>query len=277
MKRIILFLLLFATFTFGGYAQKHIITRRAQTPVAKKTTGDASGKSVGSQSAVIKGIINNMVYVQGGRFKMGQMESNMVNASSKMEANPPHWVTLSGYRISRYEVTQKQWRAVMGSNPSTHKGDNKPVNNVSWNDCQRFISKLNSLSGRHFRLPTEAEWEFAARGGNKSGGYEYAGSNQFNDVGWGMYNSKGTHPVGQKPSNELGLYDMTGNVSEWCQDWYGAYSSSSQTNPTGPSYGSKRVIRGGCWWSNDVYDNFLRIGVSPSERDGGYGLRLVMD
>ena len=136
----------------------------------------------------------------------------------------------------------------MGSNPSKFKGARRPVEYVSWDDCQDFIRKLNELTGANFRLPTEAEWEFAARGGNNSRGYKYSGSNSIGDVAWYDGNSGGeTHPVGGKSANELGLYDMSGNVWEWCSDWYGAYSSSSQTNPEGPGSGSYRVVRCGSW------------------------------
>ena len=162
---------------------------------------------------------------------------------------PVHRVTLTNnYYIGKYEVTQALWQAVMGSNPSSSKGDDLPVEEVSWNDCQDFISKLNAITGKRFRLPTEAEWEYAARGGKKSRGYQYSGSNTLGDVAWydGNSGSK-THAVGTKQPNELGIYDMAGNVYEWCQDRYGSYSSSPQTNPTGAASGSDRVIRGGDW------------------------------
>ena len=193
----------------------------------------------------------NMVYVQGGTFQMGSNDSEAFSWEK-----PIHSVTLSDYYIGETEVTQELWEAVMGNNPSFFKGSNKPVERVSWDDCQEFIKKLNQMTGKNFRLPTEAQWEYAARGGNKSRGYKYAGSNTIGEVVWyndnAYYVSKsspdfGTHRVGTKSPNELGLYDMTGNVFEWCSDWYGDYSSSSQTNPTGPTTGSRRVLRGGCW------------------------------
>ena len=161
---------------------------------------------------------------------------------------PTHQVTLSSYYIGETEVTQALWNAVMGYNPSKFKGDNLPVENVSWDDCQEFIRKLNAATGRRFRLPTEAEWEFAARGGNQSRRTQYSGSSNIDDVAWYWDNSNySNHPVKTKRPNELSLYDMSGNVWEWCQDWYGSYTSYSQTNPTGPNSGSYRVIRGGCW------------------------------
>ena len=194
------------------------------------------------------------------------------------QEKPTHSVTLSSYYICKYEVTQALWRAVMGSNPSNFKGDNLPVESVSWNDCQTFINRLNSYTGRNFRLPTEAEWEFAARGGNYSRHYKYSGSNYIGDVAWYDSNSgHRTHPVGTKQPNELGLYDMSGNVHEWCSDWDGSYSSYSQNDPTGPNSGSFRVFRGGRW------RNFARncrssdrFSHAPGDRYIDLGLRLVL-
>ena len=166
----------------------------------------------------------------------------------------------------------------MDNNPSIFKGDDLPVVSVSWKDCQKFISKLNRITGKKFRLPTEAEWEYAARGGKKSRDYQYSGSNNLFDVAWYEDNSdRKTHAVGSKQANELGIYDMSGNVWEWCQDRYGKYSSSSQTNPTGATSGSKRVIRGGCWC---YYARFCRSSyrgnITPDNRDNNLGLRLVL-
>ncbi len=187
-----------------------------------------------------------MVYVSGGTFTMGATSEQGSDASNNEK--PAHSVTLSGYYIGKYEVTQELWNAVMGSNLSYFKGDNLPVC-VSWNDVQEFLRKLNAMTGKNYRLPTEAEWEFAARGGNSSRGYKYSGSNNIDDVAWYNGNSGDrTHAVGTKSPNELGIYDMSGNVWEWCQDWYGrSYSSSSQRNPKGPNSGPNRVIRGGGW------------------------------
>ena len=188
-----------------------------------------------------------MVPVEGGTFQMGATVEEGSDANDS--AKPVHSVTLSSYSIGQTEVTQALWKAVMGSNPSNWEGDNLPVEMVSWKDCQKFITKLNRLTGQKFRLPTEAEWEYAARGGKLSKGYKYSGSNTLGDVAWHEENSDGkTHPVATKQPNELGLYDMSGNVYEWCQDWYNSsyYSSSPGDNPTGPSSGSSRVNRGGC-------------------------------
>lgn len=186
-----------------------------------------------------------MVYVEGGTFMMGATSEQGSDANDI--DRPAHRVTVSSFYIGKYEVTQREWEAVMGRNPSANKGANCPVECVSWDDCQKFIAKLNRITGKHFRLPTEAEWEFAARGGNRSQGYEYSGSNYLHEVAWYRDNCGHIYDVGTKRPNELGLYDMSGNVSKWCSDWYGRYSSASQTNPTGPSSGHERILRGGSW------------------------------
>ena len=188
-------------------------------------------------------------------------------------------MTLSDYYIGETEVTQELWAAVMGSNPSRFPGNmQRPVERVSWEDCQTFIQKLNELTGANFRLPTEAEWEFAARGGRNSRGYQYSGSSSIGDVAWYWDNaSDTTHPVKTKSPNELGIYDMSGNVFEWCQDWYGPYSSSSQTNPTGSSTGSDRVNRGGSWCSYARHCRSADRSNSPTaEGYGSLGLRLAL-
>ena len=191
---------------------------------------------------------------------------------------PSHKVTVSDFCIGETEVTQALWKAVMGSNPSTWKGDNLPVEIVSWNDCKDFIKKLNEKTGKNFRLPTEAEWEYAARGGNKSKGYKYSGSNTIGSVAWYDGNSSSkTHTVKGKTPNELGLYDMSGNVCEWCEDWYGSYGSGTQTNPDGPSSGSNRVLRGGGWYISGRYCRVsYRNNGYPGSGNNYYGFRLVM-
>lgn len=227
-------------------------------------------------SPVLQNLVNNMVRIEGGTFTMGATSEQSSDAHD--DEKPAHQVTLSSFSIGKYEVTQEEWQAVMGSNPSHFKGAKRPVEKVSWNDCQEFIRKLNQMTGKHFRLPTEAEWEYAARGGNRSNGYKYAGSNSLGNVAWYTDNSGGeTHPVGQKSPNELGLYDMSGNVWEWCQDWFGSYSSSSQTNPTGPSIGSFRVYRGGSW-NYDARNcrSSIRYDITLSISDDGLGLRLAL-
>ena len=187
-----------------------------------------------------------MVLVEGGTFTMGATPEQ--GRAAGYDEKPAHKVTLDSFYIGKFPVTQRLWKAVMDSIPSRFKGDDLPVERVSWDDVQTFLCKLNAATGKPYRLPTEAEWEYAARGGNKSQGYKYVGSNDLDLVAWYSGNSDGTtHKVGTRFPNELGIYDMSGNVWEWCQDWYGSYSSSPQTNPKGPNSGSDRVIRGGCW------------------------------
>ena len=229
-----------------------------------------------NQTFTVAGVSFTMVFVEGGTFTMGATSEQREDAYDNEK--PTHRVTLSDYYIGETEVTQALWQAVMGSNPSEFRGDNLPVENVSYNDVKEFITKLNQKTGKTFRLPTEAEWEYAARGGKKSKGYKYSGSNNIDDVAWyeGNSNNK-THPVKTKRPNELGIYDMSGNVWEWCSDKYGAYSSSSQTNPTGPSLGSNRVYRGGSWNFNArfcraSYRNYFNLSFL-----GNYlGFRLAL-
>ncbi|MDD5977618.1 MAG: formylglycine-generating enzyme family protein [Bacteroidales bacterium] len=224
---------------------------------------------------LVNGVSFEMVYVEGGTFDMGATTEQGSDAWDNEK--PVHSVTLSDYYIGKCEVTQELWEAVMGSNPSRFKGAQKPVEKVSWNDCQEFVSMLNSLTGRTFRLPTEAEWEYAARGGNQSRHYKYSGGSIAN-VAWYHDNSRGkTHAVGTKSPNELGIYDMSGNVWEWCSDWKGDYSAGAQTNPQGPSSGSYRVLRGGSWYDNARYCRVSYRGDGgPDYGHDYYGLRLVL-
>ena len=232
-----------------------------------------------------------MVFVQGGTFTMGCTDEQGNDCDS--HEKPTHQVTVSDYYIGKYEVTQGFWKKVMGNNPSQfiNCGDDCPVESVSWNDCQEFISKLNQLTGKRFRLPTEAEWEYAARGGSKAS-YQtkYAGSNALGEVAWydqnsdvnysGGYEYKGrklgTHTVGTKKPNALGIYDMTGNVWEWCNDWYGDYSSGGVMNPKGASTGYSRVIRGGGWrsYGDNSRVSYRDTGI-PSYSFHNRGIRLV--
>ncbi len=249
------------------------------------STGATSVLTVIVQSKetfTVNGVTFTMVAVEGGTFTMGATAEQGSDAYDSEK--PAHQVTLSSYCIGQTEVTQALWQAVMGSNPSYFNGGSygtnlqRPVEYVSWHDCQTFITKLNQLTGKTFRLPTEAEWEFAARGGNLSQGYKYAGSNTIGDVAWYFSNSSSTtHAVATKAPNELGLYDMSGNVWEWCQDWYGSYSSYAQTNPVGPSSGSYRVKRGGSWGN---YAGYCRVSIrdnnTPSYTGIGLGLRLAL-
>lgn len=227
----------------------------------------------------VNGVTFYMIKVDGGTFTMGatpEMEKPRRNEK------PAHEVTLSSYCIGETEVTQALWKAVMGTTGVSFQGkegDNYPMDLVTWNECQDFIRKLNELTNKKFRLPTEAEWEFAARGGNKSNHTQYSGSSNIDEVAWHYGNSvEGDfHIVKTKKANELGIYDMSGNVWEWCQDWKGSYSNEPKTNPTGPEKGSKRVIRGGsssllAMYSRSSYREFL----SPEYSRGNCGFRLVL-
>ena len=229
------------------------------------------------QKTEIDGLLSKMVKVEGGTFTMGATSEQGSDVDD--DEKPTHSVTLSSFYLCKYEVTQALWQAVMGDNPSNFKGDNLPVEQVSWNDCQTFISRLNNLTGRKFRLPTEAEWEYAARGGNRSRGYKYSGSNTHPDVAWYDANSgRRTHPVGTKSPNELGLYDMSGNVREWCSDWKGSYSASSSKKCNSSSRGSYRVYRGGCWNSffTDCRSSSRFNFARDYRSDYDLGLRLAL-
>jgi formylglycine-generating enzyme required for sulfatase activity len=232
-----------------------------------------------------------MVFVEGGTFTMGCGASHCFDW-----VKPAHNVTVGDFSIAKYEVTQGLWRSVMGNNPSHFKGDDcLPVDSVCWNDAQRFIRKLNAKTGKNYRLPTGAEWEFAARGGKKSNGYKFSGSGNSDEVAWdvdnsgykrpkhtgfgesGRYYNNRTHPVGTKRPNELEIHDMSGNVSEWVNDWYGDYSSEAKTNPLGPPSGTEREMRGGDWHSSGgcrVYDR----NSGPQDFKSPYtGFRLALD
>ena len=246
---------------------------------ASRATSAAVTRSGDNLILTVGDVTYTLVYVEGGTFTMGATREQ--GSDARDIEKPTHSVTLSSYHIGETEVTQALWQAVMGSLPSDIssfdvKGSQRPVCFVSWEDCQRFISRLNSLTGQQFHLPTEAQWEYAARGGSKSRGYKYSGSNDVGSVAW-CDDISSTHPVKTKSSNELGLYDMSGNVSEWCQDWYGSYSSGSQTNPAGASGGSSRVDRGGGWNGSALYCRVSsRSDDTPSNRIYYLGLRLAL-
>ena len=217
-------------------------TAIAQNSISHQTSSLHSIASASLIPITVNGVSFNMIRVDGGSFTMGATKEQR---KSEKDEKPVHQVSLSTYYIGETEVTQALWKAVMGNNPSFFKGDELPVETVSWNDCQKFIEKLNSLTGRNFRLPTEAEWEFAARGGNKSRHTQYSGSSYIDEVAWfNGNNGSEPHPVASKKANELGIYDMTGNVWEWCQDWYGSYTIVPKTNPLGAAVGRYRVLRG---------------------------------
>ena len=268
------------------------------TPVA--TSGSTNGTSTttasGNRTFTVNGVSFEMVEVKGGTFTMGCTSEQGGDCDD--DEKPTHNVTLSDYYIGKFEVTQELWYAVMGTTvkqqrdkantswPMRGEGNNYPMYYISWNECQEFVRKLKQMTGQNFRLPTEAEWEYAARGGNKSRGYKYSGSNSIDNVAVYAVNSYnkgnnhpdyGTHTVGTKTPNELGIYDMSGNVWEWCQDWYGDYSSSSQTNPKGASSGSRCVLRGGSWGNRAGNCRVsIRYYHYPGSGDSSSGFRLVL-
>ena len=248
------------------------LTEEEKVPVAAPAARSADSQSeTKNRVFTVNGVSFKMIFVEGGTFSMG-------SSSGDSDEQPVHSVTLSGYYIGETEVTQELWQAVMGSNPSAFTGNRRPVERVSWHDCQEFIEKLNVLTGENFRLPTEAEWEYAACGGNKSKNYAYPGSDNVGDVAWYSGNSNSTtHEVKGKLPNELGLYDMGGNVWEWCSDWYGRYSAGAVTNPQGPTSGSARIYRGGCWFYDaDLCRCVYRDRSTPTGAGNTLGLRLVL-
>jgi formylglycine-generating enzyme required for sulfatase activity len=191
-------------------------------------------------------------------------------------------VLLDTFYISKFEITQYQWEIIMGMNPSFFKCDSCPVENVSWEEVQIFIKQLNKVTNKNYRLPTEAEWEYAAIGGIFAGQYKYSGSNNLGQFGWYKGNSeKRTHPVGKKHSNQLGIYDMSGNVWEWCSDWHTLWNLGDNkhiNNLTGPKTGKEKVVKGGSWYNNDTKCTvFTRLKCHPGHRSSNIGFRLVLD
>ena len=295
-------------------AQQKINQCNAKINPAPKPTQYSSSIPKTDQTFTVNGISFKMVYVQGGSFTMGCTSEQ--GSDCRDDERPVHMVTVSDFYMGETEVTvsmfrafisetgyrtdaekggyawrnmqvngEREWNQVNGlnwmydcqGNARNRSEDNHPVVYVSWNDAKEFCKWLNRKTDKTFRLPTEAEWEYAARGGNKSNGYKYAGSNSISDVAWYGNSNDNTHPVKMKKANELGIYDMTGNVYEWCEDRYGSYSGSAQTNPQGPSSGSYRVLRGGAWYNyaslcrvSNRYDNV------PDYRFSGSGFRLVL-
>ena len=217
----------------------------------------------------VEGVSFTMIKVQGGTYTMGASDNDL---DARVIEKPAHKETVSDFMIGETPVTQELWQAVMGSNPSSFKGDmQRPVELVSWFDCQEFIRKLNQLTGQNFRLPSEVEWEYAARGGNRSKGYKYAGSNDVDAVAWyGGNSGNTTHPVKTKQPNELGIYDMSGNVWEWCQDkWCDNYNS--------PRNSGNRVLRGGSWSGSARRVRVsYRLIYTPGDGYFNYGLRLAL-
>ena len=277
MKRIIFIVLIISIIHFAasGFNDKESVCYNENSSI---------NLSDRNKTYQIKDVTFMMAYVEGGSFMMGAT----VEQGGRCEEDeyPPHDVILSSFFIGQTEVTQALWQAVMGDNPS-YFADNpqRPVEMVSWYDCQRFITKLNQLTGEHFRLPTEAEWEFAARGGSLSKGFRYSGSNKIDDVAWfwgnipSQYSDSddyGTQPVGTKLPNELLLYDLNGNVWEWCQDWYDFYDLSIKNNPTGPDSGLYHIYRGGCWIDDDFRVSIRGYDESPSYKSSYVGFRLAL-
>lgn len=247
-------------------------------------TGDDNNEeeTVDNKTITVNGVSFTMIAVEGGTFNMGAQNIDPDGINYDEEAwdreAPVHSVTLSDYYIGETEVTQELWQAVMGYNPSHFSGAQKPVEQISWYDCQNFINQLNQLTDLKFRLLTEAEWEYAARGGNKSQGYKYSGSDVLDDVAWFKDNAKSkSQDVKTKAPNELGVYDMCGNVLEWCQDLFGNYSGFAQTDPTGALSGTDYVIRGGSCLSTDEYCRLsIRSFLLPGGMSYGIGFRIAM-
>jgi formylglycine-generating enzyme required for sulfatase activity len=277
--------------TVSAFGQNVTATEKSQTV----NSGESTVRIENYADSVTREIVNSMIFVEGGTFTMG-CTSEQGGDCNKNE-KPAHSVTVNSFYIGMYEITQAQWRAIMGKDRG--KAGDLPVEMVSWNDVQEFILKLNAKTGKQYRLPTEAEWEFAARGGTKSKGYKYSGSNNLDDVAWhrdncrvktrfnetrlaeeaGVFNKNGfltAHPVGTRQANELGIFDMTGNAWEWCEDWYDKYNSSPSTNPRGPSSGSRRVFRGGGWFYPAKFARVtLRSSAPPGFRHITIGFRLA--
>ncbi|MGV8134415.1 MAG: SUMF1/EgtB/PvdO family nonheme iron enzyme [Mangrovibacterium sp.] len=241
---------------------------------------DCGNKMIGSTSGfasfteMVNGVSFKMVAVEGGILMMGRP----ADGSGVYNNALYHRIKMSNYYIGQTVVTQSLWEAVLKNNPSFSKGDNLPVEQVKWNDCQLFIQHLNQLTGKKYSLPTEAQWEFSAHGGTRCSGYQYAGSNEPFDVAWFDINSgHKIHPVSTKLPNELGLYDLSGNVFEWCQDWYGDYRDGEQTDPAGPTFGTYRVYRGGSWRSRaQCCWVVTRDHGSPNFRSADVGFRLAL-
>ncbi|MCL2289637.1 MAG: SUMF1/EgtB/PvdO family nonheme iron enzyme [Bacteroidetes bacterium] len=237
------------------------------------TTQDG-GRRATCLVAVAQPIELEMIWVEGGTFTMGCTDEQI--GSCFENEMPLQQVTLSSFSIAKYPVTQKQWESIMGNNPGYPIDENRPVGGATLSNMHRFIKILNEVTGKSYRLPTEAEWEYAARGGNKSKEYKYSGSHEFDEVAWHSSNSNGiAHPVGTKKQNELGVYDMSGNVWEYCSDWYGTYIGGSQTNPTGPTGGSGYVIRGGGFNVSALRCRVSARLESPGFDSQAIGFRLV--
>ncbi len=274
--RLIVIALFVFVYSFQGSGKEfHIIQSGNLPDVSRNYTETTAGLNM------------EMIFVQGGLFVMGCTEEQDLDCYENEYY--PHNVTLNHFYIGKFEVTQAQWRTVMGessplSSPSFFRGcDNCPVESISWNEAREFLEKLSAMTGKTYRFPTEAEWEYAARGGvegtlNNSQTYKYAGSDNINDVAWYRNNSGSRpQPVGSKEPNGLGIYDMSGNVWEWCSDWYGVYGI-CETNPQGPESGTDKVLRGGSWRSSH---RTCRVSHRNHSKQGTkinfFGLRVVCE
>ena len=255
---------------------RHDTPKPQRQQTTKKPAAKQAAKPAPKAPNPVMKLHSDMVYVEGGTFTMGAKADE--NYWDVEQAWPAHQVTVSGFYLCKYETTQALWQKVMGKNPSEYRGANHPVESISWNDIQEFIRKLNALTGKHYRLPTEAEWEWAARGGNRSQGYRYSGSNNIDEVAWYKKNTHDRHmPVGAKRPNELGLYDMSGNVYEFCGDGYAPYTADAQNNPCPAAADGDHPMRGGSF----VGDEFdcrcsCRFGQSPTYSHNHYGFRLAL-
>ncbi len=261
-----IFLIGLCTLLFCVFSCKKDSENKNEEPIPNPIDSTQNGIDFGKM---------DMVLVPSGIFSMGN------NAGLFGDEKPAHSVVLDSFYIGKYEVTQALWKDIMNANPSLDKGDSLPVENITWLEVQNFLTKLNEKTGLNYRLPTEAEWEFAARGGNQNHDYTYCGSNNALDVAWHKVNSGNkTHPVGLKNGNELGIYDMSGNVWEWCSDWYGStyYSTSPQSNPKGPASGDQKITRGGSFSSDSTnIRNTCRFFALPNSGGVFIGFRLAHD
>ncbi len=267
------------TYYYRAYA-----TNEAGTAYGNEYSFTTESSSESTMSVDVNGIVIDLILVEGGTFTMGATPDLMELAKYDEDELPAHEVTLDSYYMGKYEVTQELWIEIMGANPSMMiKKDECPVDGMNYLQCLEFIKKLNERTGMHFSLPTEAQWEYAARGGNKSKGFLYSGSNDPTEVGWVGENMAefGQHPGGGKAPNELGIYDMTGNLNEWCLDYYGPYPAEPQTNPTGPEDNqyTLRVVRGGAFHldSAGYSRNTKRQSYPENYSVLDIGLRLVLN